>query len=260
MVEYFPLFFPQWQGSGKLALNKGAKQIKKHFSNLNFSEIYVSEEYPLEMTENILGFKTICAQLNECKSCLNNSQPKQIFTLGGDCSVDIIPINHLNRYYSGDLAVIWLDAHADLNTPETSPSHLFHGMPLRVLLEESSPQFKEIVTAPLKPEQVSLIGTRDYDPAELEFIKIHSLSQEWPKQYKNAYIHIDLDVLDPIEFPHVCCPSPGGLTISMLNTITQNLRQQYNVVGFSLLECSSTTTHPGLTKIISSLEILSLLQ
>ena len=58
----------------------------------------------------------------------------KIATLGGDCGVDMIPISYLNKKYKCGLGIFWIDAHADIHTPESSPSQNFHGMPIRIMM------------------------------------------------------------------------------------------------------------------------------
>ncbi|MGY0038106.1 arginase family protein [Pedobacter sp. NJ-S-72] len=97
------------------------------------------------------------------KDIISEIHPTKISTIGGDCGIEIMPISYLNKIYNGNLSIIWIDAHADLNTPESSPSKTFHGMPLRTLLGDGNKQFKELLFSTIKPEQISFIGLRDLD-------------------------------------------------------------------------------------------------
>ncbi|WP_428037204.1 arginase family protein [Chromobacterium amazonense] len=169
------------------------------------------------------------------------------------------PIAHLNQYYQGRLNVVWLDAHADLNTPASSPSGHLHGMPLRLLLGEGHPALLRAVPLPLRPEQVHLAGVRDIDPAERDYIARHDLvwhdvasleaeptrlaeglNQAWP-----SYLHIDLDVLDPAENSAVQCPTPGGLSRRALAAIVQSVNQRTRLAGAGLTECTAADAAQG---------------
>src|ERR1017187_5257676 len=90
--------------------------------------------------------------------------------VGGTCGAEAGPVSYFNELYSGDLAVVWFDAHGDLNTPETSPSGHFHGMVLRTLLGEGASAFSAEISRPLVASQVFLVGTRDLDAAERSYI------------------------------------------------------------------------------------------
>ncbi len=90
----------------------------------------------LTTIDNIKCFEPILEQTKFFKEIIIDSKPDKISTIGGDCAVEIMPISYLNKIYQEDLCIIYIDAHADLNTPESSPSKAFHGMPLRTLLGE----------------------------------------------------------------------------------------------------------------------------
>lgn len=239
------LLFPQWQGSGKSQeLYRGAKLLQKELAkDFNFTEIDVSLSNDLELKNEILGYETIKQQLNSATKTIAQNEPEKIFTIGGDCSVELAPLSYLNKKYHGDLGVIWFDAHGDLNTPSSSPSKQFHGMPLRTLLDEGDKAIREMLFSKLKPEQFFFAGVRDLDPPEKEFIKnnniaVFSVDSIRAKGFKKIYIHIDLDVLDPNEFPNVKCPTPQGMSVEKLLNSVQQLKKNFSVVGASVVEFS----------------------
>ena len=81
----------------------------------------------------------IIRQSTDAKALLDElAKPSRVFTVGGDCGVEVQPVSHASACYPG-LAVVWFDAHADLNCPSSSPSGHFHGMPVRTLLGEGPP-------------------------------------------------------------------------------------------------------------------------
>ncbi len=171
--------------------------------------------------------------------------------LGGTCGAEIAPIAWLNSKYDGNLAVVWLDAHGDLNTPASSPSGHFHGMALRMLMGEGDAELLRLVPLPLRPEQVTLAGTRDLDPPESEYVARTGLVALGPEALANTgvvvtavgrssaanlYIHLDLDFLDPNDFPAVLVPTEGGITLDALAPIIGALSSSFNVVGASVVE------------------------
>jgi len=161
-----------------------------------------------------------------------------------------MPISYLNQIYQKDFCVIWLDSHADLNTPESSPSKCFHGMPLRTLLNEGNEQLKELLFSSLKPEQICFVGLRDLDDAEKEYIskyKMVSFSKPVYEEiraisdnFNHVYIHLDLDVLDESEYEHTLFPSSGGLLIDELEQLLSDLKESCHVVGFCITESTAT--------------------
>ncbi len=95
--------------------------------------------------------------------------------LGGDHSIAMGSVAASARHAAGQgqrIGLIWVDAHGDLNTPESSPSGNIHGMPLAHLLGRGDPGFVELLgeTGPLSPRQVVLVGVRDLDPGERRLI------------------------------------------------------------------------------------------
>ncbi|MEL6381227.1 MAG: arginase family protein [Cyanobacteria bacterium J06626_18] len=248
------LFFPQWQGSGSLELYEGAKQLHEALCRkIALTQIPVASTYSLTTHQNILGYDQILLQLTHACRIIQAHNPEQILTIGGDCGVEIAPVSFLNQKHSKDLAVIWLDAHGDLNTPTTSPSAHFHGMPLRALLGEGDPGITDRAFSMIYPEQVFLVGARDFDASESVFIQqkqlnlflSEAINDEAYNQlfaclhkggFSKLYIHLDLDVLEPNEFPHVLCPTQDGIRLEKLVKLLAALKMRFTVVGLSFLE------------------------
>ncbi|MBE9156188.1 arginase family protein [Nodosilinea sp. LEGE 06152] len=267
------LFFPQWQGSARLELYEGAKLLYDVLHHkIPFEQVPVSLTYSLTSDENILGYNQISSQLLDACRVIQAHSPERILTIGGDCGVEIAPISFLNARHDQSLSVIWLDAHSDLNTPSSSPSAHFHGMPLRVLLGHGDTRIVNCAFSTLRPEQVFLVGTREFDLAEKDLIQqekltIFSAEDINLENFSNVfsalsksdsgkiYIHLDLDVIDPKEFPHVACSTPDGIHIDKLKNFLVFLRQNFNVVGCSVLEFL-----PTCSKQSAALEIAHLLE
>jgi arginase len=152
--------------------------------------------------------------------------------LGGDHSVALGSVGGMASV-RGAGAVIWLDAHGDLNTPETSPSGNVHGMPLGALLGRASESFSsEAWPLPaLDPERVVLVGVRSLDDGERAFVRerglaVHTMSaidrrgieavmREALERVVGApFVHVslDMDVVDPEVAPGVGTPVRGGLS------------------------------------------------
>lgn len=252
--NHMNLFFPQWQGAGRnKILLTGAQEIKeKYLENYHLSEIEVDDEEIDEIVNDILGYSKILTQLKNASLMVSAEEPESIFTIGGGCDVEIVPVSYLNKKFKGDMTVLWIDAHGDLNTPESSPSKNFHGMPLRTLLGDGDSKIAEILFSQLLPSQIVLIGQRSLDEPERKYIeerKINQMSIEEivnniehviniikTKNSNNIYIHIDLDVLDMNEFPYVMVPEPNGLESQLLFELLTQLKENFNIVGLSLLE------------------------
>lgn len=243
------LAFPQWQGSGpSRELLAAVQALRPHLPDIPFTEIPVAEQ-PLSPTLcGVLGHAELETQFQAARQAIAAARPDRIFTLGGDCSVELAPIEALHQRHGRSLAVVWLDAHGDLNSPETSPSGYFHGMPLRLLLG-SAPRW---CAAPLSPSQVVLAGVRELDPPEAAFVTHNHLGRFSVAEleadpgslaetlvncgFREVYAHIDLDVLEPATFPPLKCPAPGGLRPETLLRVVEQLNAHARLVGFSILE------------------------
>lgn len=151
--------------------------------------------------------------------------------LGGDHSIATGTVGGVT--HREPTGLIWLDAHGDFNTMESSPSGNVHGMPLAALVGEGAPDFVNIGRegAKIQPDQVVLLGIRDLDPAErrrlhssgitvytMRDVDEHGISTVTHKalmqfvHMKRIHVSLDMDVMDPSEAPGVGTPVPGGLT------------------------------------------------
>jgi len=253
-TRHLNILFPQWQGGGPdQSTYRGSFELKKDYlGQLTLSEIEVSKADIGPTVNNIAGYETILSQLKQQKALVGQVQPDTIFTIGGGCDAGIVPISYLNHNLKSNLTLLWFDAHGDLHTPESSQSKLFFGMPLRTLLGESNKAILEQCYDNLTPGQVIMIGARDLDQAEEQFISegdiilYNTTAMEEDleplidgiksKKHGQIYIHLDLDVLDPLEFPHIPVPSPGGLRIKTLSKLLNRLNREFVLIGMGLFE------------------------
>jgi arginase len=122
-------------------------------------------------------------------------------------------------------------------------------MPLRTLLGEGDDELVSLCEPALRPEQVFLVGTRDLDPAEGEYVRsaglrvlgVETTGDQLAGEiegggFSRVYVHLDLDVLEPGDFDEVICPVPGGMRYEGLLEVLGALRERVEVVGSSLLE------------------------
>lgn len=241
---------PQWQGSGQTdELRIGADTLGIFFKDYEKITVPLSNK-GLEEIDGIKCLAPILEQTASFKNILLKSKPTKLATIGGDCGIEVIPISYLNKVYKGNLYVIWIDAHADLNTPESSPSNTFHGMPLRALLGEGNNRIWQLLFSTLEPEQICLVGLRDSDEPETEYIKKNQLKlieqcdflsiKNHAKPFRNVYIHLDLDVLDASEFAHTMFPTSNGFTIDDVHKLILDIKREFEVVGMCITESKAT--------------------
>ncbi|MFT2692433.1 arginase family protein [Clavibacter zhangzhiyongii] len=245
---------PQWQGSGSsraMRLADGAEAIR---GDLPASATRVVE-VPVEAGESLgtgvdryaslLAVRTRQAAALEAASA---SAPGPLVTIGGDCGVEAASIAHAARAHPG-LAVVWLDAHADLHTPATSPSGAFHGMVLRAVLGEGVDGL-ELPAGAVTADRVVLAGVRAFDDAESDLVEARGIAllgadAVGPEALVAAvaatgatdvYVHVDLDVLDPGGMSGVGQPEPFGLEVQVVTESIKALRRAYGLAGAGLTE------------------------
>ncbi len=261
------LFFPQYQaGAVPSQIPTGTPALRALWHEApGFVEV------PLQLTDAaslgsdpLIRFRDILyRQLKDAMALVRNAQPDFILTTGGDCGASYVPIAYMNALYQGKLGVIWVDAHADIHAPSTSPSGNYHGMVLRHLMGD--PEFKEKPDLPLKSAQIAYVGLRDTEQPEDEFIRKNNIPRFHAQDVTNnnapldsiiarfqengvthLHLHVDCDVLDQMVFPHVHVPEPEGLSLERLIEILQYLRAAMPMASCCLTEYAPKEAGAGL--------------
>jgi arginase len=160
--------------------------------------------------------------------------------VAGDCSVCLTTLAAALRWRP-EARVLWLDAHGDYNTPDTSSSGFLGGMCLAGACGEWDPGLAD----PIPPGRVVLAGVRDLDAGERALLErseatvIGASVVETLVAAKNAldgaplYVHLDLDVLDPEVFP-AQFPAPGGLDPDKLYDMLESVTEECELVGLEV--------------------------
>lgn len=181
--------------------------------------------------------------------------------LGGDHSIAIGSVAGVASYYrkrNQRVGIIWLDAHTDVNTPETSPSGNIHGMPLAALLGKGARELTHVAGFAPKvlPENVAVIGARSIDPGEREFvrtagIRVFSMSELDERglpdvvaeavqiaTMNTAGLHVtmDMDFIDPFYAPGVGTPERGGATYRESHLAMEKISASGRVLSVELTE------------------------
>jgi arginase len=168
--------------------------------------------------------------------------------LAGNCATAMGTLAGLSDVEPG---IVWLDAHADLNTPETTRSGFLDGMALAIATGRCWEQMAGTIPGfrPIHDDTVCLIGTRDFDPAESE----HLLRSETPvlsvvdypqwlsptlESFRTrtdaVYLHIDLDVLDPSEGRANAFAVDGGLLLREVLHVIETIRETIPIAAVAL--------------------------
>jgi arginase family enzyme len=148
--------------------------------------------------------------------------PDRPLILGGCCCSHVGAVEGLAARHDR-LALVWFDAHGDLNTPQSSPSGNAWGMPLRMIVDSGA----------VEPEHVALVGARNLDPPEVEFIRASGI-QTSPEavlaDIDCVYVAFDLDVLEPGDASPFM-PEPAGLALGEAETRLREIASSARVVG-----------------------------
>lgn len=159
-------------------------------------------------------------------------------------------------------AVVWLDAHGDLNTPDTSPSGFFDGMALAVLTGRAfcglAARWDGLAT-PLAEERIALVGARDLDPGERQHLagspilvvptgeleRLEPWLEETARRVDRVYLHVDLDALDPAELSANAYATPGGLTVADVERVIAAVRRRFALGAVAFTSYDPTADRDG---------------
>lgn len=268
------MIVPQWQGSGSsraMRLVDGASAIQGDLPAAATRVVDVPVGAGESQGTGVLRYTAIQSVLANQRRVLA-STVGPVVTIGGDCAVELGAIPHALESSGESVAVVWFDAHGDLNSPETSPSHAFHGMVLRSLLGDGPEAL--VPATVLQSTRVVLAGTRSLDDDEAAYIdaaglRVVSVEQlQRPEAVveaiaetgaRSVYIHVDLDVIDPAEIDGVGYPEPFGLTVQQLVQAISAIRARFSLVGAGITEFAPSAPESASDDLPSILRIISAL-
>ena len=186
--------------------------------------------------------------------------------LGGACNVCL---GALAGLHPRPVGVVWLDAHGDFNTPETTPSGYFDGMPLAIATGRGHQEMRARIGdgPPVPDERVILAGVRDLDPGEraalensqVQVMEVSRMLQDAAERallpaldrlgsrVDEVYLHLDIDVLDPEAAPAVNFPTVGGLSIEEVQQLIALVGERFRIVAASLTAYDPTRDPDGET-------------
>ncbi|KAM0811866.1 putative Arginase [Seiridium cardinale] len=244
-----------------------------------YTDLVPKEDPPYRNMKNPKAVSSVTKKL--CDQVYSQAKEgRMVLTLGGDHSIAIGTIagtakairERLNR----EIAVIWVDAHADINTPESSDSGNVHGMPVAFatgLAKEDKPEYFGWLQEEhlLNVNKLVYIGLRDVDAGEKRILRengIKAFSMFDIDKYgigrvvEMALAHIgsdtpihlsfDVDALDPMWAPSTGTPVRGGLTLREGDFICESVHQTGSLVAIDLVEVnpSLATDHVGASETV----------
>ena len=205
-----------------------------------------------EEVRHLGAVRDVCTKVAERAGQMVSRGAFPIF-LGGDHSVSIGTVSGMAG--AGRTGLIWLDAHADFNTHESSPSGNIHGMPLAALAGYGHPDLIGIGGAGVRPEDVAIIGLRSVDPEEQNLlqeagVRAYTMKEvdaygvasvvrealESLSHLERVHLSFDLDVMDPDVAPGVGTPVRGGLTYREAHLIMELINEADLITSLDVVE------------------------
>lgn len=281
-----PVFFvmPEWQGSSSsraMRLAEGAQLLREDLPSKSRVDVPVPLEAGDALGTPVARLSSLIHARDAARELLAEASGTPII-VGGDCASSLPGLESaVRRHGSENLAVLWFDAHPDLQHPSTSPSGAASGMTLRHALGDGAEDLR--ASHPISAERLVLIGTRDHDPEESEEldrlgitpIGVTALDLLRTEVFAAAefaadiaarvagathvYVHIDLDVLDPAEFGSVHAPVPFGLQITELTSMLREVLGTMPLAGASICEFAPANAETAGDDLPTVLRILAAL-
>ncbi|MFM1562282.1 arginase [Helcococcus ovis] len=205
------------------------------------------------------------------------------FVLGGDHSLGIGSIAATSKFHNKDLAVIWIDAHTDINTIETSPSANIHGMPLSISLGEGNTELNNILFngKKINGNNVYILGARSVDDGEYGILEKHNVNVWYmndikekgieacieelllklkEKNTKNIHLSYDIDSLDEKLVPGTGTPEKDGMNIEQSKKLIKSIIQTKLVRSIDFVEFNPMKDINDITlkNVIKMLNVFSL--
>jgi arginase len=208
-----------------------------------------------EEIRRLAAVRDVCEEVAERAEAMISQGLFPIF-LGGDHSISIGTASGVARSF-GRTGIIWLDAHADFNTPETSPSGNIHGMPLSVLTGRGHPELVGIggEGASVRTEDIVILGLRSVDVKERSLlldtgVRVYTMKEidaygvasivrhalRDLSHLQRIHLSVDLDVVDPVVAPGVGTPVRGGLTYREAHLVMELINEADIATSLDIVE------------------------
>lgn len=204
--------------------------------------------------------------------------------LGGDHSIAIGTCSGVSNFFrkqSKKIGCLWLDAHGDMNTPESSPSGNVHGMPLASLIGYGAPELVELLgyKPKVEPRNVSIVGVRDLDAKERRLVKdsgVHAFTMRdidergmrevmsealrfATDDTDGIAVSVDMDLIDPADAPGVGTPVRGGITYREAHLAMEMIADSEAMASLEVVEINPVIDLHNKTALLAVEMVLSAL-
>ncbi|QTX05182.1 arginase family protein [Agromyces archimandritae] len=242
---------PQWQGSGSaraMSHSDGAHAVAGELPRAATQVLDVPVEAGDSLGTGVKRFSAL-RHVRELVEAALDTVDEPVILIGGDCGAAVGAVAHASRRAGDELVVLWLDAHPDLQTPETSPSGAFGGMTLRAIAGDGADGLALDAETRVPPERLVLGGARSIDEEEARYVGEHGIPLLTVEDLSDPaaaigaieaagagalYIHVDLDVLDPSALAGLSYPMPFGVDAAPLIALVRALADRFPLAGASI--------------------------
>lgn len=268
MKKTVRLVYPQWQGGNIASMIPEVKDSTAASqgyvlgaSLLNFLAPKTDMEtltVPVSMCperklqDGVYDRDVIAQQTRTAVDMLRVSNPDRIVTLGGECSVSVVPFTYLADKYNGDVAMIWIDAHPDMTLPgEVYPA--YHAMAVTAIMGKGDKKILGELPAQIPAEKILYVGLRDWERNEIkqrqkeyglrhlgvDDVRTNSDALiNWIRQTgaKHVLVHFDMDVLEPTEIVPAVGIVKDGLKIADVVRIINDIARETELSALTVAE------------------------
>ncbi len=249
-------------GVGDEGLIGSVDYLKNHYQNLNIDIIpeRTCEEEGLPNLRNMNSIIATCNDIAAREYAVLQQGMTPLF-IAGDHSAAMGSVSASSTYLHDttgeDMGLIWIDAHPDINTSDTTVTGNIHGMPVAALLGKGEAALTRFLSErpKLKPEHIVMLGLRDIDPPEARLLSELSIkhytcreiryygltsclrqSSDYLSGLAGVHLSFDLDSMDPQIIPGVSVPAANGLMREDVAQIVQTFSKQLPIIAYDIVE------------------------
>lgn len=270
MKKTVRLIYPQWQGGNVSSLIPEVKnpedaslgymlgaQLLEVLAPRNPEQKTITIPISTEIGERtvqdgVYDRDIIAQQTHTAIEILKIENPDRIITLGGECSVSVVPFTFLADKYKNDIAVVWIDAHPDITLPGEAYAG-YHAMAVTALMGKGDNKILSSLPASIAPSNILFVGLRDWERNEIKVRQkeygMKNLTVEevrtdshavldWIKQTgaKHILIHFDMDVLEPSEIIPAVGVVNNGLKMAEVVRIINDIDAHAQIDALTVAE------------------------
>ena len=204
-------------------------------------------------TDGVLDRDVIAAQTKAALDILNIAKPDRFVTLGGECSVSVVPFTYLADKYTDDVAIVWVDAHPDSTLPGDDYNG-YHAMALTACMGMGDNEIVGQLPGKISPQNVCIAGVRDFeypyikervDKLGITYFSPEELSNdsqlviEWLRKSgkSKVMVHFDMDVMDPADILAAVADGPeGGMKLKDVVRLINDIAAEKELVALTVAE------------------------